>query len=109
MYLEDVQLLSFSAIINLVQQMVMTQDSKRYLSSDGEYMEVSYHVDEIILGMKKITDIHSEDGLVVPVWDFQGSVTLADEGSLYSQTYENISILTINAVDGTVVTSVVEQ
>lgn len=108
-YLEDVQLLSFSAIINLVQQMVMTQDAGRYLSSDGEYMEVSYHVDEIILGMKKITDIHGEDGLVVPVWDFQGSVTLADEGSLYSQTYENISILTINAVDGTVVNSVVEQ
>lgn len=59
--------------------------------------------------MKKITDVRSEQGFISPVWDFQGSVTVSDTGSLYSQTYENISILTLNAIDGTVVNSVVEH
>ncbi|MFI3208577.1 MAG: DUF6034 family protein [Eubacteriales bacterium] len=111
-YLADVKLLSFSTIIELMNQMIATQDAEIYLTTEynsTENMEVTYHVEKIVLGMKKMTDIHGEEGLIAPVWDFQGDVTISDTGSLYSNTYENISILTLNAIDGTVVNSVVEQ
>ncbi len=124
-YLDDVYLLSFTSIIDLMQQMILVQNGTDYLMAD-EVMDsfnlssyedqlkastgvVTYHVDKIILGMKKISDVRGQEGLIVPVWDFQGSVTFSDEEMWSSNTFENISILTLNAVDGTVVNSVVEQ
>lgn len=104
-YLSDVNLLPYESVMELMEQMLEMQDPSKEFASYGmnENVMITYHVDKIELGMTKITDFRGEEGLVVPAWDFQGDVIISDMESSYTQTIENVSIITLNAVDGTVI------
>lgn len=57
-------------------------------------------VREAKLGLMRIKERNSKDtGLIIPVWDFMGTYTA--EGILFDDDY--ISLLTINAIDGSIV------
>ncbi len=104
-YLSEVNLLPYDTVMELMEQMLEMQDpNKEFVSySVNENVMITYHVDKIELGMTKITNLRGEEGLVVPAWDFQGDVIISDMESSYTKTIENVSIITMNAVDGTVI------
>lgn len=64
-----------------------------------ENVSVSIDVDRVILGYARISEVDSYDtGLMVPVWDFKGKKT---DSFGWNTTYG--SIMTINAIDGSVI------
>lgn len=69
----------------------------------GQYgggVELSLNIDEVELGMMRIQDKNGPGtGLIVPVWDFFGTMTLGGEELLK----EHTSYLTINAIDGSII------
>lgn len=69
---------------------------------DPEWREdgsVTIEIDRVILGYARISEADSYDtGLMVPVWDFKGKKT---NPYGYSTTYG--SVMTINAIDGSVI------
>ena len=76
-----------------------------YLSDD---MSKTINIDRIELGLMRITDPATRSaGLVIPVWDFFGNVTTAFKNGekSYSELDDDPlnSVLTINAIDGTLV------
>lgn len=94
--LEDTQLMSFTEITDIFQRMVMVKNS--YLE-DGD--GTTYYVDRVHLGLMRIKakDTRGE-GLLIPVWDFWGTRDFpADSGEYVDEQI----LLTINAIDGTVI------
>jgi len=94
--LEDTQLMSFPEITDIFQRMIMVKNS--YLEEgDG----TTYYVNRVHLGLMRIKakDTRGE-GLLVPVWDFWGTKDFAaDSGEFVDEQI----LLTINAIDGTVI------
>lgn len=97
---ENVFLLPFSEIQDIFNKMMMEKYETFWESLNTT---VSYQVIEIRLGYMRIMEKgNPTEGTLVPVWDFFGTQTIHDE---YSATtggsYE--SLLTINAMDGTLI------
>ena len=94
--LEDTQLMSFPEITDIFQRMIMVKNS--YLEGgDG----TTYYVNRVHLGLMRIKakDTRGE-GLLVPVWDFWGTRDFpADSGEYVDEQI----LLTVNAIDGTVI------
>lgn len=92
---------SFDEIKNTFEQMVVVENASD--AGEGEEKEkVSIKVTDVKLVYTRISEKDSFDtGLVVPVWDFEG--TIMDE--YYGKTGEmkTGNILSINAIDGSVI------
>ena len=59
----------------------------------------SIKVDRVVLGYARVSEANSYDtGLLVPVWDFYGTVT---DNAWGITNYE--SVMTINAIDGSLI------
>ena len=118
---ENVQLLPFEKILESFK--TNSKYVGTYLSL-GEYLESrEIHISEIKLGFMRVQIKDKQDEyMMVPVWDFIGynlfeyhSAVEADNGRSYTPdgrnvankgweaTQENLSLLTINAIDGTVI------
>ena len=100
---EYVFLLPFSDIQAVFEKMIPKKASSWIQSGN---MEVFYQVDEVRLGYMRVRDKENAvEGMMIPVWDFFGSETInfhgGDTDSVTSGTYE--SLLTVNAMDGTVI------
>ncbi len=62
--------------------------------------DVTIEINKIVLGLTRVTEQNKRDsGLLVPVWDFFGTLTI-DGKSSYGVNY---SFLTINAIDGSII------
>lgn len=69
--------------------------------ADDEPMKTKITVDQVVLGYTRISEKDSfHTGLLVPVWDFIGTVEVTDGKETG---IEKKSILTINAIDGSVI------
>lgn len=100
---EYVFLIPFSEIQNVFEEMLMKKCHDRYADSD---MRLTFQVDEVRLGYMRIMEKgNTKEGTMVPVWDFLGSSTMiygdTDEGYTEGGPYN--CLLTINAMDGTVI------
>lgn len=75
-----------------------------HLDEDGTDYRLQVEIFEVQLGLMRVTEQNSRDtGLLIPVWDFFGSViVLPDEGEPYSWD-TNDSLITINAIDGSII------
>lgn len=77
--------------------------SKMILVTQAQYggdVKLTLNIDEVRLGMMRIQDKNgSGNGLLVPVWDFFGTMTM--DGQELPK--ERISYLTINAIDGSII------
>ena len=65
----------------------------------GAGVKLTFNIDQVRLGMMRIQDKNSpETGLIVPVWDFFGTMTLGGQDLLTERSH-----LTINAIDGSII------
>ena len=94
--LEDTQLMSFPEITDIFQRMIMVKNSYQEAGNG-----TTYYVNRVHLGLMRIKakDTRGE-GLLVPVWDFWGTKDFPSDSGEYVD--EQI-LLTINAIDGTVI------
>lgn len=100
---EYVFLLPFSDIQNVFEKMIL---NKAALWIQDDSMEIFYQIDEVRLGYMRVREKGTiEEGMMVPVWDFFGSETcvFSDGEQTDSRSGPYESLLTINAMDGTVI------
>jgi hypothetical protein len=95
-------MLPFDKIKNVFEKMIIVGNSY-YKEYNGD-MDIT----EARLGLARITAQNDlKSGLLIPVWDFFGTVTTHYEeggrGRSYTIRDTGISWLTINAIDGTVI------
>lgn len=100
---EYVFLLPFSDIQNVFEKMIVKKHSDWY---QDDLVNICYEINEVRLGYMRIREKgNAKEGTMIPVWDFFGSETIVyndmDEVSVLAMPYE--SMLTINAMDGTVI------
>lgn len=95
-------LLPFSEIQNIFEQMTIKKEKDNFIE-DGSSQEIN--IDRVCLSYMRIREKNSTEGTLVPVWDFFGTrVYRGSDGeafSIWKSEYE--SILTVNAMDGTVI------
>lgn len=85
---------SFDEIKGIFEQMVVVTNART-----EEDINVTIDIDRVVLRYTRISEANSFDtGLLVPVWDFDGIVT--DE---YGSVFKEANVLTINAIDGSVI------
>jgi hypothetical protein len=110
----DVDLLEFSEIQNIFRKQIIYEGI--YL--ENEYItKREYHINYIKLGMMRVA-VENEINkyMVIPVWDFFGyyidtydsqehTQWNLDENNQVAQNYDdsNYSILTVNAIDGSII------
>ncbi|HHV08998.1 MAG TPA: hypothetical protein GXX75_01815 [Clostridiales bacterium] len=69
----------------------------------GEDVKLAFNIDQVQLGMARIQE--NDDpvtGLIVPVWDFFGTMAIEYDGGQELLT-EHVSHLTVNAIDGSII------
>ena len=106
----DSQLMSFSDVSDIFAKMIMVKNSNQKVINDKNGFVVinSIDIDKVSLNMMRIRDKNNyEQGLLVPVWDFWGTISyeLEDEAYrdvVYNGKYYSIH-LTVNAIDGTII------
>ncbi|MCM1182487.1 MAG: DUF6034 family protein [Roseburia sp.] len=98
---EYVFLLPFSDISNIFEEMMLKKQADSF-NNEGDTVDI--HVEQVVLSYMRIREKESMEGTLIPVWDFLGTKTFknaAGEVDLVREyTYE--SLLTVNAMDGTV-------
>lgn len=95
---ENTRLMPFEDIQAIFSTMVLVTHA-RY----GADVKLTLNIDRVQLGIVRIQEKSSpETGLLVPVWDFFGTMTLEYNGGQDLLT-ERISHLTINAIDGSII------
>lgn len=89
---EKSQMKSFEEIKDIFRQMIIVTNARQEADCD-------IHIDRVVLRYTRISEENSFDtGLLVPVWDFEGSIT-----SNTAKISESGSLLTVNAIDGSVI------
>lgn len=100
---EDVFLLPFSDIQNVFEEMMFKKAQDFWQDMQ---VEEHFHVDEVRLGYMRVREKGNvTEGTMVPVWDFFGSETFYYEEmeEPYTQDGPYNCLLTINAMDGTII------
>ncbi len=99
---EYVFLLPFSDIRNIFEEMIMKM-KRDIFNGTGDSLEMN--IDKVCLNYMRIREKNATEGTLIPVWDFFGTQTYRNSNGevFYIQDSEYDSILTINAMDGTVI------
>lgn len=95
-------LLPFSEIQNIFEQMIIKKEKDRFIE-EGSSLEIN--IDRVCLSYMRVREKNAAEGTLIPVWDFFGTETYRGSGGedFYIRKGEYESILTINAMDGTVI------
>ena len=92
---DDTHMKTYEDIIKTFEDMIAI---KHAVESEDEKREIT--VDRVTLSYARICEEDSlTNGLLVPVWDFQGKSKLIKHGNSYTTN----DVMTINAIDGTVI------
>lgn len=97
----NLKMLDFSEIMDIFEKMIQI----RYASAEG-LVSQKLTIDKVKLGYMRIYNPGSENknGFLVPVWDFFGTMEYQrDEGGAFTIADPDMSWLTINAADGSVI------
>ena len=93
---EDTYMKTFEEIQKVFEDMVMVKNA-----SEDENDITKVNVKRVVLGYARICEEDAVDkGLLIPVWDFEGNKEAVYEGH---SRYAGKNILTINAIDGSIV------
>ena len=92
---EDTQLMSFDEISSVFERMIMVRHSyAQTINDNGGDGHLSININKVRLDLMRVKAKNSNDmGLVIPVWDYYGS----------EESIEETIVLTINAIDGSMV------
>lgn len=94
---ENVQLLPFDDIVRIFRQQIFMNI---YLDEGGE---VALTVTDVYLSYRCIAKRDSDRYYLVPVWDFVGYL---EQGAPYGKAVHELSFLTVNAIDGSIIACV---
>ena len=106
---EDTQLMPFDQITEIFAKMIMVKNSDVQVANEQNGFDTvrNYDVTKVKLGLMRIKAKGSfDEGLLVPVWDFWGEERWESDSPLVQEVSgEEPSkiILTINAIDGSVI------
>lgn len=100
---EQSSMKSFDEIKDIFEQMIVVTNARQ----DADNANVTIDIDRVMLRYTRISEPDNFDtGLLVPVWDFYGNLTTSYVGEPMENSKENRTntcMLTINAIDGTVI------
>jgi len=99
---EDAAIRPWSEIENIFEKMIVIQNE--YAASSNTYSTV-IDITRVSLTLRRIMERDSyTKGLLVPVWNFFGTETSQNDGDdPRVQEYDHLPLLTINAIDGSVI------
>lgn len=104
---EYVFLLPFSDISNIFEDMILKKYADSF-NNEGDTVEIQ--VDKVVLSYMRVRENGALEGTLIPVWDFFGTKTYRNaEGEVdlvVDKVYDGVmpeSLMTINAMDGTIV------
>jgi len=104
---ENSNLLPFQDITDVFDTMSLVVNAWDGLAQGSPALRgIEINVDEIRLGLTRVTEQDKRDsGLLIPVWDFFGTMTYLYESNGQTQKMDvgPIPILTVNAIDGSVI------
>ena len=103
----DSNVLSFVDCMNIFDSMSLAVNAwDGYANNNPNLTGVEINVNLIQFGLDRVTEQNKRDsGLLVPVWDFFGTLTSIKEvnGQPEKMTVDSGPILTINAIDGSII------
>jgi hypothetical protein len=109
---ENVQLMDFAEIMRRAQQQLVAEHNLWSNDISEKFVHFSCRIDRVVLSYYRILEKNSIDGfLMIPVWELFGETNLiySDEvQKIYGDDvgcskYDTQSMLTINAIDGSVI------
>lgn len=107
---ENTQLLSFNDVADIFAKMIIVKNSDLKATNAANGFDVIMNIDitDVRLSLMRIRSKNTlSEGLLVPVWDFWGTVSRHTADSAYRnmvQAGEQYTIaLTVNAIDGTII------
>ncbi len=99
---EHAKLLPFQDIQSVLSTMLPANYA--WMDESGDIVSAVVHISEIQFGLARITEPNTRDqGLLVPVWDFFGSISITNEKGDTHMFTKYDSLLTINAIDGSTI------
>ena len=99
---ENAKLLSFQDIQSVL--LTMLPANYAWMDESGDIVSAVVNISEIQFGLARITEPNTRDqGLLVPVWDFFGSISITNEKGDTTLFTKYDSLLTINAIDGSTI------
>jgi len=103
----DSNVLSFVDCMNIFDSMSLAVNAwDGYANDNPNLTGVEINVNRIQFGLDRVTEQNKRDsGLLVPVWDFFGTVTYISEvnGQTQKTSMNSEPVLTINAIDGSII------
>ena len=103
----DSNVLSFGDCMNIFDSMSLAVNAwDGYANDNPNITGVEINVNHIQFGLDRVTEQNKRDsGLLVPVWDFFGTVTYISEvnGQTQKTSMDSVPVLTINAIDGSII------
>ncbi|MDE7133577.1 MAG: hypothetical protein K2O65_17595 [Lachnospiraceae bacterium] len=103
---EYVFLLPFSDISDIFEEMLLKKHADGF---NNEGYTIDIQVEQVVLSYMRVRDKGSLEGTLIPVWDFFGTETYKKAGEVdfvIDRGYDGVfpqSLLTVNAMDGTIV------
>lgn len=95
---EQASLKSFEEVKDIFEQMIVTMNA-----TIDEESEVKVNINKVVLRYTRISEPDSFDtGLLVPTWEFIGTINGA-VGTRWYEGNEDIIVMSINAIDGSVI------
>ena len=102
--MNETRLLPFSTISDIFKKMIVIVSNQVDSGIWGASAKQQYVITSIKLGLMNMREQGQSTGLLVPVWDFLGyDVITTSDGSFTSNTNQMQSYLTINAIDGSII------
>lgn len=101
---KESKLKSFSSIKKTFEKMIVTSNAQLD-NGDGFIDSININVKKVVLRYMRISEANDfQSGLLVPVWDFIGTKKYKYNTKSNDENGENEeSLMTINAIDGTVI------
>jgi hypothetical protein len=104
---DDSNILSFEDVTNIFDTMALVVNAWDGIAEGSPNLQaVDIKIDRIQFGLTRVTEQNKRNsGLLVPCWDFIGTMTYISTVNGQTQTMDDgpIPLLTVNAIDGTVI------
>ena len=104
---QNSKLLTFDKAMNVFDTMSLVVNAwEGYTEGNPNLTGIDITVDHIVLGLTRITEQNKRNsGLLVPAWDFIGTVNYINQVDGKTKTMPDgpVPVLTVNAIDGSVI------
>jgi hypothetical protein len=104
---ENSNILSFGDISDIFNTMAVVKNAwDGYADSNPNLVGIDITIDSVKFGLTRVTEQNKRDsGLLIPVWDFFGTVNYISERNGQTETSPDgpVPVLTVNAIDGSII------